>query len=157
MNYPVGQFFHQEKKRKKENGFVFRIIITDQLISPLEFLVRGIDKSQLDMTVIVPATRENVWSALRETLELSYKAILRCTEAPLGSTDDEQLETSIRSQFFVAKGQAQVFSTLEDWEDEHDFDRWPLEEILFHPDPDRDPFLTAEGTRITFHLSSFLI
>lgn len=109
------------------------------------------------MTVIVPATRENVWSALRETLELSYTAMLRCIEASAGSTDEEQLEASIRSQFFVAKGQAQVFSALEDWEDDYDFARWPLGELLFHPDPDRDPFLTAEGMRTIFHLSSILV
>ena len=107
------------------------------------------------MTVIVPATRENVWAALRETLELSYKAMLRCIEAPAGSTDEEQLETSIRTQFFVAKGQAQVFSTLEDWDNDYNFDRWSLGELLYHTDPDRDPFLTAEGTR-TSYLLSFL-
>ena len=106
------------------------------------------------MAVIVPATRENIWPALTETLDLSYKAILRCTGASAGSTDEQQLEISTRTQFFVAKGQALVYSTLQDWEDDYDFDRWPLGELLFHPEPDRDPFLTVEGITIIKILSS---
>ena len=120
------------------------------VFSQSEFLVRGIDKPQLSMSVIVPATRENAWSALKEALEQTYQAILRCAEASGGFTDNGPLETALRLQYFVAESQALVYSDLYYYgSTRSDVDLASPETQLFDPNTKLYDFDILEGTAIT--------